>query len=133
MASHKLDFTLKSTDRVGRLYPKNGESSVQGLKRDVRKALTHDNYTDIDMVNALPCILSQQFKRHHLDCPRLDEYIARREELLTETVGHIDYTINALPDEPGENAIIKSEHNKRSPSKKARPREEPVSSHHVRR
>ena len=117
-SSHKLDFTLKSTDRVGRLYPKNGASSVQGLKRDVRKALTHDKYTDIDMVNAHPCILSQQFKRHHLDCPRLDEYIARREELLTETVGHIDYTIDALPDEPGKNAIIKLEHNKRSPSRK---------------
>ena len=48
------------------MYPKRGASSVQGLKRDVRKALTHDSYTDIDMVNAHPCILSQLFKRHNL-------------------------------------------------------------------
>jgi hypothetical protein len=78
--AHKVDFALNPHERRGRLYPKRGASSVQGLKRDVRKALTHDSYTDIDMVNAHPCILSQLFKRHNLECPRLDEYIANREE-----------------------------------------------------
>ena len=65
--AHKVDFALNPQERRGRLYPKRGASSVQGLKRDVRKALTHDSYTDIDMVNAHPCILSQLFKRHSLE------------------------------------------------------------------
>jgi hypothetical protein len=55
--AHKVDFALNPQERRGRLYPKRGASSVQGLKRDVRKALTHDSYTDIDMINAHPCIL----------------------------------------------------------------------------
>ena len=62
--AHKVDFALNPQERRGRLYPKRGASSVQGLKRDVRKALTHDSYTDIDMVNAHPCILS------HTNCHR---------------------------------------------------------------
>ena len=55
--AHKVDFALNPQERRGRLYPKRGASSVQGLKRDVRKALTHDSYTDMDMINAHPCIL----------------------------------------------------------------------------
>ena len=45
--AHKVDFALNPQERRGRLYPKRGTSSVQGLKRDVRKPLTHDSYTDI--------------------------------------------------------------------------------------
>jgi hypothetical protein len=41
--AHKVDFALNPQERRGRLYPKRGASSVQGLKRDVRKALTHDS------------------------------------------------------------------------------------------
>ena len=91
--AHKVDFALNPQERRGRLYPKRGASSVQGLKRDVRKALTHDSYTDIDMVNAHPCILSQLFKRHSLECPYLDEYIASREEHLESVMRIIDDTI----------------------------------------
>ena len=94
--AHKVDFALNPQERRGRLYPKRGASSVQGLKRDVRKALTHDSYTDIDMVNAHPCILSQLFKRHGLECPHLDEYIANREEHLEGVMRIIDDTITAL-------------------------------------
>ena len=44
--AHKVEFALNPQERRGRLYPKRGASSVQGLKRDVRKALTHDSDTD---------------------------------------------------------------------------------------
>ena len=58
---HRLDFALPDPqvcvdDLFGRLYPKRERGgstpSLQGLKRDVRKALAHDQYTDVDMVNA---------------------------------------------------------------------------------
>ena len=91
--SHKVDFTLP-TAHVGRLYPKRGASSVQGLKRDVRKALTHDNYTDIDIVNCHPVLLSQLFKRHNLECPYLDEYIENREEHLETIIPLISNTVD---------------------------------------
>ena len=63
--AHDVDFALNPQERRGRLYPKRGASSVQGLKRDVRKALTHDRYTDIDMVNAIPNLLVQFLRKPH--------------------------------------------------------------------
>ena len=114
--AHKVDFALNPQERRGRLYPKRGASSVQGLKRDVRKALTHDSYTDIDMVNAHPCILSQLFKRHGLECPYLDEYIASREEHLESVMRIIDDTIAALLDDTPKNRVIKREHASKSSS-----------------
>ena len=114
--AHKVDFTLNPQERRGRLYPKRGASSVQGLKRDVRKALTHDRYTDIDMVNAHPCILSQLFKKHNLECPLLDEYIANREEHLENVVGIIDDTVTALLEDTSKNRKVKSEHTRKSSS-----------------
>ena len=108
--AHKVDFALNPQERRGRLYPKRGASSVQGLKRDVRKALTHDSYTDIDMVNAHPCILSQLFRRHNLECPHLDEYLANREEHLEGVMRIIDDTITALFEDTPKNRVIKREH-----------------------
>jgi len=115
---HKVDFIRNSTDGVGRLYPKLNAPSVQGLKRDVRKALTCNTYTDIDMVNAHPCILSQLFKRHNLTCPRLDEYITNREVLLQGVMEVVDDVVNALPDDSGKNSTIRYEHLRKSRSAK---------------
>ena len=98
------------------MYSKRGASSVQGLKRDVRKALTHDRYTDIDMVNAHPCIISQLFKKHNIQCPLLDQYIANREEHLEKTIGIIDDTVTALMEDTSKNRKVKSEHARKSSS-----------------
>ena len=114
--AHDVDFALNPQERRGRLYPKRGASSVQGLKRDVRKALTHDRYTDIDMVNAHPCIISQLFKKHNIQCPLLDQYIANREEHLEKTIGIIDDTVTALMEDTSKNRKVKSEHARKSSS-----------------
>ena len=114
--AHKVDFALNPQERRGRLYPKRGASSVQGLKRDVRKALTHDSYTDIDMVNAHPCILSQLFRRHNLECPHLDEYLANREEHLEGVTRIIDTAVAALLEDKPKNRVIKREHARKSSS-----------------
>ena len=91
---HRLDFALPDPqvcvdDLFGRLYPKRERGgstpSLQGLKRDVRKALAHDQYTDVDMVNAHPVILSQLFLKLGLACPALGRYVAEREAVLAET------------------------------------------------
>ena len=91
---HRLDFALPDPqvcvdDLFGRLYPKRERGgstpSLQGLKRDVRKALAHDQYTDVDMVNAHPAILSQLFLKLGLACPALERYVAEREAVLAET------------------------------------------------
>ena len=83
---HKIHFCLsKDGEQAGRLYPKRGAVSLQNLKGDVRKALSHDTYTDVDMVNAHPTILSQLFEREGLTCPHLGRYVAEREACLAET------------------------------------------------
>jgi hypothetical protein len=82
----------------------------------VRKALTHDRYTNIDMVNAHPCILSQLFKKHNLECPRLNEYIANRKEHLENVMGIIDDTVTALLEDMSKNRKVKSEHTRKSSS-----------------
>tara|TARA_B110000977_G_scaffold157276_1_gene200279 strand:+ start:621 stop:2873 length:2253 start_codon:yes stop_codon:yes gene_type:complete len=83
---HEVKFQLSNDgENPGRLYPKRGAMSLQNLKKDVRKALAHDTYTDIDMVNAHPTILSQLFARLNIPCPNMDTYIAEREKILAET------------------------------------------------
>ena len=91
---HRLDFALPDPqvcvdDLFGRLYPKRERGgstpSLQGLKRDVRKALAHDQYTDVDMVNAHPVILGQLFLKLGLACPALERYVDEREAVLAET------------------------------------------------
>jgi hypothetical protein len=104
------------TAHVGRLYPKRGASSVQGLKRDVRKALTHDNYTDIDIVNCHPVLLSQLFKKHNIECPYLDEYIENREEHLEAIMPLISDIVDELPDSYEKHRIIKELHGRKSSS-----------------
>ena len=114
--SHKVSFTPNSKLKVGRLWPTT--PSIQGLQRDARKALTCDTYTDIDMVNAHPCILSQLFKRHDINSPQLDEYINNREEHLQEVIQVVDLVVNSLPDDSGMNSTIKHEHSRKSQSAK---------------
>ena len=68
------------------------------------------------MVNAHPCILSQLFKRHNLECPRLDEYISHREEHLEGVMRIIDDTVTALFEDAPKNTVIKREHARKSSS-----------------
>ena len=66
------------------------------------------------MVNAHPCILSQLFKKHHLECPHLDEYIANREEHLESVMRIIDAAVAALLEDTPKNRVINREHDRKS-------------------
>jgi len=61
-------------------------------------------------------IRSQLFKRHNLECPRLDEYITHREEHLENVIRIIDETITALLEDTPKNTVIKREHARKSSS-----------------
>jgi phage/plasmid-associated DNA primase len=67
---------------IGRLYPKYNRPSLQGLKRNVRKALAHHRYTDCDIKNAHPVLMHQVFEKENIECKLLTEYVNNRERFL---------------------------------------------------
>ena len=82
---YKVNFLLKDfgsteTKALGRIYAKG--SSLQYLNREYRKALVYDKYTDIDIENAHPSLISQIFKEQGLKCKTLDDYVANRGKFL---------------------------------------------------
>lgn len=58
--------------------------SLQKLARNVRGALAHGVYVDIDMVNAHPSILLSIAETHAWDCSRLRRYVDERDAVLAE-------------------------------------------------
>jgi len=58
------------------------------------------------------------FKRHNLECPCLDEYIANREEHLENAIRIIDDTVDELFDSYEKHRIIKNHHGRLTPSLK---------------
>lgn len=84
--SHKIEFVpmekISKTESIGRLYPKHKHPSVQGLKREVRKALCYDKCMDLDLKNAHPNILYQLLQKHKIDCKALKYYIDNRDTVL---------------------------------------------------
>jgi len=85
--SHNVEFVVKDknkrTKSIGRLYPKSGHPCLQGLKRDIRKALAYDSCLDLDIKNAHPVILSQVLDHNDIKCDKLTYYINHREDVLS--------------------------------------------------
>ena len=85
---NKVEFILKEklskTKGHGRLYAKNCKPTLQELPSNIRKALAHQRYSDIDMKNAHPSIMNQLFKQYEISCPLLDKYIDNRDEFLEQ-------------------------------------------------
>ncbi len=103
---HKVTFAVKK--EAGRLFPQEGCCSVQGIERNIRKYLMCEKYTDIDIVNAHPVILSQEFKKKNIDCPLLDKYVKNREPMLQDMITTLDNTLNNLNDNKTDYKKIKS-------------------------
>ena len=57
--------------------------SLQCFPRDIRNALAHKYYWDIDMINAQPTLLVQLCEKNGWVCDALKRYVEQREELLT--------------------------------------------------
>jgi len=84
---HQVFFAVKNKSSrksigVGRLYPKNNHPSLQGIKSNIRKALAYDRYTDIDIKNAHPTLISQVLRKEQIPCEPLERYVLKRDEFL---------------------------------------------------
>ncbi len=83
---HQIEFLPKDkvckTKAIGRLYPKFSKASLQGVKREVRKALAHHRYTDCDIKNCHPVLMDQIFQKEKISCPALSKYVTERESFL---------------------------------------------------
>ena len=69
----------------GRLFAKRG-LSMQCVMREVRNAVAHPFYVDLDFVNCHPTLFSQRCRKRGVACPLLDQYCGNR----TEVLGDID-------------------------------------------
>jgi len=82
--SYTLEFNVKKESSkckaIGRMYSK--KASLQSLKSNIRKALVHDKYTDIDIKNAHPVFLNQIFKKENIVCNSLEKYVNERDTFL---------------------------------------------------
>jgi hypothetical protein len=77
----KYDQSKNLKDK-GRLFAQT--ASLQNLPREIRGALTYENYYDIDMINAHPVILAQYCKKNDIDCPNLEYYVKNRDQIIQE-------------------------------------------------
>lgn len=72
----------------GRLFSQT--LSGQGMSRSIRHTLFRHDYIDIDIVNCHPVLLSWFCHQQGWDCPILDDYINRRDDIITELMDYFD-------------------------------------------
>lgn len=78
-----IRYTLSNTETgrmgYGRFYGQRG--SLESLERALRGSLTDGLYTDVDIVNCHPVLLSQIAKQHNHPTPVLDHYVSNRTDV----------------------------------------------------
>ena len=102
---NKLNYLIKKIDKQGflkvkytRLGNKLGRvyalkfNSYQALNKLVRNSLAYDDYIDIDIVNAHPCILNQICLKNNLKNDNLNHYIINREKELKRIMNIFNIT-----------------------------------------
>ena len=67
----------------GRLYA-NGSLSLQGFCREIRHTIANEYYTDIDIVNCHPVILSHLCVKYKINCDLLKQYISNRDNIIND-------------------------------------------------
>eukprot|EP00798_Chlamydomonas_sp_ICE-L_P004699 gene4699-biopygen14889 len=77
----------------GRLFAKRGVS-MQYIAREIRNAIAHPFYVDLDFVNCHPSLLSQKCHRVGIPCPLLQHYCDHRADVLQTISG--DYACSKL-------------------------------------
>lgn len=77
------DFSTYALEGYGRLFVHKG-CGLQSFKKDVRNFVAGEYYHDIDMVNAQPTLLLNLFKAMKVDCPNLQVYVDKREQVLAK-------------------------------------------------
>jgi hypothetical protein len=72
----------KPANGHGRLFAERG-LSLQSMVREVRNAIAHPFYLDIDFCNCHPTLLVQKCKKLGVECPLLEQYCDNRSEVLS--------------------------------------------------
>ena len=80
-ANGQVIYKLGKHGDVGRFCAIKG-LGLQCFKREIRALLAAQYYWDVDMKNAQPVFLEQLCKKRGWACPKLSEYVAKREEIL---------------------------------------------------
>lgn len=75
------------SSKVGRVYAV-GSIGLQGFERDVRNALSRSLYFDVDIENAHSAILLKVCQSKGWVCPMLQNYVEKREEVLSNIMNH---------------------------------------------
>jgi hypothetical protein len=89
--SNKAFVNYRQKDGEGRFFAM-GSLSLQTMPREIRQAIAHEYYTDIDMVNCQPVILEYICKKEGMETPFLTIYNKEREKKLEELMDMNDIT-----------------------------------------
>lgn len=76
-----LSHSLPKKSKYNRTVPDN-YTSLSVFRRAVRHTLSEDIYIDIDIVNALPTILTSIARTNEYPLPRMTQYVENRQEIL---------------------------------------------------
>jgi phage/plasmid-associated DNA primase len=80
-----VDVSYK-TDKDGRMYGK--PHTIQNISGVVRNFLLRgENLVDIDIVNAIGCVMMSICKKHNLECDTLAEYYNNRKNIIIKYYG----------------------------------------------
>lgn len=79
-----ITYSPCKSSPYGRHFSK--EKSLQGLCRVIRHLICYENYTDIDIKNCHPTLLSQLCKVYNIECKHLDYYINNRDKCVLELI-----------------------------------------------
>ena len=83
---HEVNFNVKKASNkskgIGRMYPKYNKPCLQGLNKNIRKALAYDTCVDVDIKNCHPVILNQILRNNEITCEHLNYYVNNRDEVL---------------------------------------------------
>jgi len=100
----KIQYNKSRNMKYGRSNPDNGVG-LYNIRRELRHTLAAENYTDIDIDNAHPCLLLQKLNQAGIAAPCLNQYVNNRQDWLDMIVKH--YKINNLEKVKAEPHLIK--------------------------
>ena len=81
----KIKYRYDAKTKYGRRVAES--TSLQGVSRQIRQAISKDLYYDIDIKNAHPVILLRWCKAHNFAHPHLQDYVANRDQWINDYSG----------------------------------------------
>lgn len=83
--------TILSKHKWGRIQYE-GHTSLSIFRRSLRHSYSKGKYIDIDIVNSAPSIIKEICKLNNYKCENLDNYVKKRDEIMTEIKEYYNIT-----------------------------------------